>query len=629
MYDYKFQIAAMAVMVILLFNFFRNKKLPLMSTRIFGVFLVCCTINLLADFATVYTINHLDAVPATVNRLCHQVFIGSINVMNYLLLLYVHILANSQKRPSVAKLGFMSIPLVFAIVMVIFAPLYYHVGGDGSYSYGPMAVTVYLSVFVYMLCIVGYLIYSKDTLSRKKKTFIICGMSIWVVIAVIQALNPTYLMSSLANMLMVILVYLSFENPREHGDMETGTLNRAAFHLMTSEMYESHKKFYMINYVLDDVDYVQEAFGYVGVAQLLFALNRQLKYSPLVTVFHSRSNMITVITRYSSVARGYMNQAKTMEIQWVSPGGIHYQPRFHVDVIECPQYSISADEAYDLIDYLNKDYIHTQRLTIVDSSIYDAYEKYNKIIELVEYAVHNDGFEVFYQPIYSNETHSFASAEALVRLKDTSTIGFVSPEVFIPIAEQKGLITELGNIVFEKVCSFISSNRLNELGVHYIEVNLSGIQGVDAKLVPTLTNYMEKYEIKPSWINLEITETASVEAGDMLINNMNRLRQYGCHFSMDDFGTGYSNLSQMAKVRFELIKLDKSLIWPCFEENNTEALIILRNCITMILQLGVGIVAEGVETKEQLEMLTQLGVTYMQGYYFSKPVPGEEYLKLL
>ena len=141
---------------------------------------------------------------------------------------------------------------------------------------------------------------------------------------------------------------------------------------------------------------------------------------------------------------------------------------------------------------------------------------------------------------------------------------------------------------------------------------------------------MKAYRISPEFINLEITETAAIEAASMLEYNMHRLKERNFKFSMDDFGTGYSNLAKIAQSNFDMIKLDKSLIWPCFDpETEKEARIILESSVDMILKLGKEIVAEGVETKEQADYLSGLGVEYLQGYYFSRPIPEDTYVEFL
>lgn len=626
---YKIQITAVAVVSILLINYFRSKRLPLMSTRIFSVFMVVSAVNLVFDIATVYTINHIETVSPAVNRFCHQMFIGSLDIMAYLLFLYVNNLAHKQERLPIGKLVLLSLPLAATLCVVAVAPLYYNLDTSVRYSYGPMAYTVYLSVAGYLLCVATNLFTAKDAIKKEKKNLIAAGMIVWGTIAVIQMLIPTLLISSLANLMMVLMVYLSFENPKEHADSETGSLNRMAFHRMISEMYAGKKKFYTVDYVLDDVEYIQDVYGYSGVKSVLYLLNQKIRTVTSARTFHSRSHVLSVVTTSTRVVEVLKNDLQECVLEWKHENGPEYKPKYHVDIIECPTNAASADKLYELIDYLNEVSKEREGINEVSQETVLEYQRFGAIQDLVENAIHHDGLEVVYQPIYSNETHSFASAEALVRLKDTQTIGFVSPEIFIPIAERKGLIKELGIIVFDKVCDFIKESKISELGVEYIEVNLSRVQGADTNLVDTLTACMKKHGVSPHSINLEITETAAIDAGNVVINNMYQLRQCGCHFSMDDFGTGYSNLSQIAKIKYELIKLDKSLIWPCFEEKGEEARIILRNCVKMLLELGVKIVAEGVETKEQADMLTNLGATYLQGYYFSRPIKADEYLAFL
>jgi EAL domain-containing protein (putative c-di-GMP-specific phosphodiesterase class I) len=191
--------------------------------------------------------------------------------------------------------------------------------------------------------------------------------------------------------------------------------------------------------------------------------------------------------------------------------------------------------------------------------------RHRQILHVVSEAIKNDGIEMYYQPIYSLEQKKFTNAEALVRLKDNDTIGFISPEEFIPLSEKKGMIMPLSSLIFNHVFNFMSENNLKRKGVNHIEVNLSGLQSVDANLPKLMKSLLMKHNIAPDCVNLEITESIAVTSGYMLKKNMDELRKFGCSFSMDDFGTGYSNLSRIAKADFEMIKIDKSLLWPCFK----------------------------------------------------------------
>ncbi len=300
----------------------------------------------------------------------------------------------------------------------------------------------------------------------------------------------------------------------------------------------------------------------------------------------------------------------------------------HIDVIQCPEYAKTPDDLISILYYMADDIV-CDGVNYVDESIISGHKRSYMIEECIKDSLENDGFEVVYQPIYSVKDKAFISGEALVRMPNTGELGFVSPDEFILIAEKRGLIRALGEVVFKKVCQFIEQENLARLGMEYIEVNLSRVQCMDSELPVQLEEIMRLHGVSARQINLEITETAAVESDGMLRSNMFRLRSMGCSFSMDDFGTGYSNLAQMSEVNYDLIKIDKSLIWPCFEENGEKANIILDNIVNMISALGGRIVAEGVETKEQADKLTAMGIDYLQGYYFSRPLNKEDFVKFV
>ena len=237
-----------------------------------------------------------------------------------------------------------------------------------------------------------------------------------------------------------------------------------------------------------------------------------------------------------------------------------------------------------------------------------------------------------YQPIYNTKEKTITSAEALVRLKNCGELGFVSPEEFIPIAEEKGLILDIGDRTLELVAAFAKENRLDQSSIQYIEVNLSAIQAVVPHLDQRLKKILDWYGLPANFINLEITETATINFGASFEQNISSLRRMGFSFSMDDFGTGYSNLAQINQIGYDLVKLDKSLIWPVFDkkvENKENAERLLRSAIELLKSIGKKIVAEGVETEEMVQYLIDHKVEYLQGYYFSKPIKGKEFLEFL
>lgn len=635
--SFRVQALALAVVVLLILDYLKSKKLPLRSTLVFGCFLFVGAFNLVMDMVTYYTLLNYQMVPSALNRFLHILFIGSVELMAMLIFIYVFYLYGAQKRFSVCQIILCVVPFLLAAIGSAVMPIEYVVDERGCYSTGMAVYLLYASIIIYIM-LTCVLLFRKnndrlhgDALAdyNKARVTITIGLAIWVVVAGIQFITRYVLISSIGNSLMLLYIYLNCENPKRFADDETDTLNRQAFHIMVPEMLARKKTFWLLSFTVDDIEQISKSMGYDQMKLILrTAADRMTTVLPKSRFFHSRSNTLSVFLSDREQVDALLKRAGSADFA-VPFGNGTFKPQYHITVIECPKFGSTPDEIYDTLDYVLRHHHHHENgkvFWINEDTIKD--KNYRKeVLALLTRAVHTKAFNVVYQPIWSTKEHCFASAEALVRLQDCGDLGFISPEIFIPMAEEQGMIDEIGSIVFEKVCSFAAENKLWEKGIHYIEVNLSGMQSVDPSLPAQLSSVMEHYGIEPKFINLEITETASIDGGELLDANMRRLRSLGCHFSMDDFGTGYSNLSQMAKVHFELVKLDKSLIWPAFGESPEEAMVILNSCIAMILQLGANIVAEGVETEEQAKFLAEHGVRYLQGYFYSKPVPGEAFLE--
>ena len=241
-------------------------------------------------------------------------------------------------------------------------------------------------------------------------------------------------------------------------------------------------------------------------------------------------------------------------------------------------------------------------------------------------AIERNWIALYYQPIYSTKEKRFTSAEALVRI--TNEEGKVVPPYdFVWVAEKNGMIIEIGDIVFQKVCEFISSHHLEQLGVRYIEVNLSMVQLMEENLYVRLIEIMKKYNVPGSMIDFEITETSQNKNNAALHRNMRKLIEYGCTFAVDDFGTGLANADYLLEYPFELVKLDRSFVWGA--RKNEKAQIVLEHAAAMIGKLNLKIVAEGVEDMDQVSKLIDMGCMFLQGYYFEKPIPQERYISFL
>ena len=250
-----------------------------------------------------------------------------------------------------------------------------------------------------------------------------------------------------------------------------------------------------------------------------------------------------------------------------------------------------------------------------------------QLLKDAETAISNEEFEVWFQPQVDYAHHRFFGAEALVRWRHHSR-GFLSPAEFIPLLEKSNYIGKVDLYVIQKTCEYMRSwlDILPE-SPFTVSVNLSRKDVLNPLFSGEMENIVEKYGVPRERLRLEITESAYMQDGECLHKEVAALRERGFAVEIDDFGAGYSSLNSLKDMNFDKLKLDmKFLSQSC---NAAKGKIILSSVIQMSLNLGVPVIAEGVETKAQADMLLSFGCEEMQGYYFAKPMRAEDFGNLL
>ena len=241
-------------------------------------------------------------------------------------------------------------------------------------------------------------------------------------------------------------------------------------------------------------------------------------------------------------------------------------------------------------------------------------------------AIGRDEFDVHYQPQMCLRTGALLGAEALLRW-DNPVLGKVPPSLFIALAEEYGLITAIGEWVLESVCAQIRTWHDAGLGSIKVAVNLSGKQFAQDRTVPFVEAALRKYGIAPACLGIEITESTVMGDPDKAVAALTRLKDIGVGISLDDFGTGYSSLGYLKRFPIDVLKIDKSFVDDVTTSSSDAA--IARSVISLAHNLDMRVIAEGVETREQVDFLTEHGCDEMQGYYFSRPLAADAFTALL
>lgn len=264
-----------------------------------------------------------------------------------------------------------------------------------------------------------------------------------------------------------------------------------------------------------------------------------------------------------------------------------------------------------------------------DDMITDLKQEQELITDMV-IGIRKNEFKIYIQPQYDYTTDSMSGAEALVRWMHP-TKGLISPSVFIPVFERNGFITQLDQYIWDKTCAYIRKWKDMGLNPVPISVNVSRRDIYNQNLVAVFSRLLKKYNLTPDSLRLEITESAYMDNPSQLINVVKDLKNLGFCLEMDDFGSGYSSLNTLKDVPVDILKLDMQFIIDSTEKNKSKpkhqkrSSNILTSVVRMANLLQLPVIAEGIESKAQADYLKSIGCFHMQGFYFSKPMPAEEF----
>ena len=269
---------------------------------------------------------------------------------------------------------------------------------------------------------------------------------------------------------------------------------------------------------------------------------------------------------------------------------------------------------------------YMNRYSYYDAGMRELMLQDQMIVRDMETALQEEQFTIFLQPIYNVKNNKIVSAEALVRWFHPIN-GMISPGKFIPVFERNGFIVKVDRFVWESVCKFIKSQREETGEVIPISVNVSRLNFYNLDLLEFLLGLLEKYDLEPWMLKLEITESAYMDNSHQLMSIIRVFREEGFPVLMDDFGSGYSSLNMLKNLPVDVLKVDMAFVREL--EESARAYMILRLILNLARDLGMDVIVEGVETQKQLDYLINLGADKIQGYYFSKPLPVKDFKELI
>lgn len=519
---------------------------------------------------------------------------------------------------------------VMAILNPFFGYFWHYVPVDGLFVYerGNLLWLSYIVAGIYSIS--GFILFflSAKSLRRNIRYLLYILFSVTFAGVIVQYIFPSYQVELITETITLAGIMITLEDNIKYIDRISSLPNRGSFENDINKLIHTGHSFTtvilrfdnfphyarvmlksqsdeMIVYLAKNLRALPHVFDAYHVSPYCFAIILSQEKQRSITSFTEKLNDF-LKTEYHLSDTSY-RFAFSITICKISEG-ISDMEMLN-SLIEAKEDPLNAEIRFHGIDYILK----IKRRIAVEKAI--------------RRGILHRNFVLYYQPIYSAKTDSIVAAEALCRLND-SELGRITPGEFIPIAEETGMMNEVGEQIYEAACRFIAKGFLQAYSLEYVEVNLSVYQLYNENLATNILKKMNHYHIDPKLINLEITESAAVDEALASRSNLKLLMNAGLSFSLDDFGSGYSNYSILDKIPFRNVKLDISLLRNA--KQYEQARILYQGLISSLSKSGQSLIQEGVEEKTDIDFLTEADPDIkIQGFYFAKPLPEEEFIDYL
>lgn len=627
-YFIEFDIASIVLFIILIANYLVRKHFRDRLSMIYVSLMLTGMLTAATDIVSAYVIEkHFPVKTVLMITGLYFVFLACTTFM--FLSYVVYQLETDSHMSSVLK-HTLRLPIIYYTLFVLTNGItgwLFTYSVEEGYSKGPLQILGYIISMSYFGGTLIYVIVKRKVLDDRlqKAVYNIAFVNVFTVTA--QFIFPKHMLLCFGFAVSMVILAMSSTNREIQIDQRTGMLSRESMAAFVEKCFYNEKKFDAILVRVADYDQLSNIYG-IQITDVL--ISEIAKYLiELVGIGNAfQTNNSTFVLVYDD------NEKTTEDIHaidaklssnWEIEGQI-IPFSYLITHVSVPLRAKNKDAFIACITYFEK--MKRMRYGIVPPEELAVRDKVRETV--VERAIieglSEGNFSVFYQPICTSKDQIFVSAEALVRLKDPE-LGYISPAEFIPVAEKSGLMISVGNFVFESVCQFVHKYDMKDLGLEYIEVNLSVVQCLQRDFISFVKETIAKYNVSPSNICFEITETAANCSPEIFTNNLSELVNIGFKLALDDFGSGYGNLERMVTSKFSLVKFDKGMTERiCTTEKMREG---FGKMIQLFRMLNLLIVSEGVETEEQYNYLVEAGADYIQGYFFAKPMPERPFVDFL
>ena len=633
-YIFRYEVAACLIALAIRLSYFQGKKIKTTTSQAFNALSWQCLTSSLCNIASVFLIKYIRPGTLWLNYItiiAYYIIFNAIPLCFYICLYALS--ENNRRLPRKRFWWFFGIYLFFTAFTVTspFTHFIFWFNEDLELCHNMLFYGYYVLDLFYLIAGLIHFLRHRNQFTNNQTVSLMFYTCACFGAAMLQTFYPKLLITGFMFALTILITYLSMENPDDYIDSESRLFSRLAFKVKCQSDFAMHHKNFIIGIYAESLFHILNSLGETNREAFYKEVTGALKeISGSETIFRLTYEKIAIIIPFENdeKCRDIVNRINNYFKEPVKCGPVEISFAVSMKTVKIPDDVGTIEDLLDLLEdsLEDKTAMATGSAFHADVAILEKRRRENRIIQILEDSMNKNAFEVVYQPVYNIKKGGYTSAEALIRLK-TEEFGYIEPEEFIPLAEKNGLALLIGNFVLNEVCRLYSENRLWEKGLEKIHVNLSVIQCMQEKMYEHIFEVMDYYNLDYEYVNLDVTETTTIAANEILLRNMNIMKEHKMCFSLDNYGTGLSNTNTLVKYPFKYVKLDKALIQSAV--NDEKARVILHKTVSMIKDLNMETVAEGVEDLGQYDMVIYLNCDYIQGFMFSNPLSAEDFLRFI
>lgn len=599
------------------------------KTKIDGVLLALLTCNLvssIADYLGSYFISNPDTVPLPLSYFMNMLFLFSHNITADVFLYYTILTIKEFDVTKAEKLTVLC-TIIFNAVIIFTTPfthLVFYFDENKVYTHGILIYALYALALLMILYSMGLFIKFRKRLTKYQLVTSIAYQLIMLIAIIVQYFLKTILIENFICTTAFLTIYMSLNNPLYYEYKTTQCYNYHAF-LYSLNLKSEKKEPYSITVIsFENLNYMKKVWDNDVTEKIL---------GDVVKYFHK--DFLKEDVYYIGEFHFAIFNLTDMDINKIRSHFLDSYKANDMDVSLIPLFanihvsSFASLSAADILGMAKTAFIGDLYDDLIELDIDKYIENKNRNILLTKLLKDNfkkEKVKVYYQPIYDVSLDKYRSCEALIRVFDDD-LGEIPPEEFIHLAEKNGMMVSLGEYIFDKICKFYDKESIESYGIEVVDINVSSIQCMKENLFSEYISTIYGYSLSVPTFNYDIAESIAGNNDLILKKNMQSMVNMGVKFSLDDFSMKISSDSFLAKMPFDIVKISKEDFVKAYLDS--KALLLLRDTIKTIKDLNKKVFIEGVENAAMNELALSLGVDYLEGYFYAKPMSEEDFVSFL